>query len=258
MVKFLALAAVVASAAAQYEIVNGTETPIGKYTYVTGLRSTETGSSSCGASLVAPKILVAAAHCVASSWATFAAVGTHYLKGNQDGERIKIVKRTQHPKYNANTYEYDFAVLELETASTFPVVKLNWDDDQFNAPGATSWVRGWGTTKSGGSQSPVLLEAPVVIWSNADCQKALGSYNTIQPTHLCAGGADKDTCQGDSGGPLTVTKNGVEYLTGVTSWGIGCASPGLPGVYGRLSLARSFIEPYLPTNPTPTTTKPAC
>ncbi|RHY09237.1 hypothetical protein DYB37_013035 [Aphanomyces astaci] len=252
MVKFLALAVVAVSAVAQTEIVNGTEVPIGKYPYVTGLRRTETGSSGCGASLVAPKILITAAHCSSSAWATFASIGSHYLNGTKDGERIKIVKRTVHPKYNkATRFDYDIAVFELETASSFPPIKLNWDEDQFSAPGVVSWVRGFGTTKSGGSQSPVLLEADVPIYSNAACQKALSAYSyNITASMICAGGGFKDTCQGDSGGPLTVTRNGVEYLAGVTSWGIGCANPGLPGVYARISEARDFIEPFLP--------KPAC
>ncbi|RHY83444.1 hypothetical protein DYB37_011963 [Aphanomyces astaci] len=249
MVKFLALAAVAAFAAADIEIVNGTVVPIGKYTYVTGLRPNETAASICGASLVAPKILVTAAHCVTRPWSTYASIGSHYLNGTKDGERIKIVKRTLHPKYNkATRHDYDVAVIELETESKFPPVKLNWDEDQFTAPGVVSWVRGFGRIYSGGPPSPVLLETDVVIWENSKCHAALNKYYNLNVTSsmICAGGGFKDTCQGDSGGPLTVTRNGEEYLAGVTSWGIGCANPGLPGVYVRVSEVRDFIEPFLP------------
>ncbi|RHY86252.1 hypothetical protein DYB37_011831 [Aphanomyces astaci] len=249
MVKFLALAVVAAFAAADIEIVNGTVVPIGKYTYVTGLRHNETAASRCGASLVAPKILVTAAHCAPTPWPTYASIGSHYLNGTIDGERIKIVKRTLHPKYNkATRYDYDVAVFELETESKFPPVKLNWDEDQFTAPGVVSWVRGFGRIYSGGPPSPVLLETDVVIWENSKCHDALKKYNNYNVTSsmICAGGGFKDTCQGDSGGPLTITRNGEEYLVGVTSWGIGCARPGHPGVYARISEARDFIEPFLP------------
>ncbi|RHY74345.1 hypothetical protein DYB28_011005 [Aphanomyces astaci] len=252
MVKFLALAAVVAFATANMRVVNGTGVPFGKYTYVTSLRENEHFGTFCGASLVAPKILVTAAHCAETPWARYASIGSHYSAGDDDGERIKIVKRTLHPKYNkATRFDYDVAVFELETASTFPPVKLNWDEDQFTAPGAVSWARGFGSIYFDGPDSPVLLEADVAIWENSKCHAAVNDTPNkwnVTSSMICAGGADKDTCNGDSGGPLTVVRNGEEYLVGVTSWHSrdDCSIPGIPSVYARISELRDFIEPFLP------------
>lgn len=51
--------------------------------------------------------------------------------------------------------------------------------------------------------------------------------------------------QGDSGGPL-VSKTANQWVqAGIVSWGQGCAEPGFPGVYARVSQYQSWITSYI-------------
>ena len=81
------------------------------------------------------------------------------------------------------------------------------------------------------------MDVPVV--SDADCRKAYG-VTDITDSMICAGldAGGKDSCQGDSGGPFMCGKQ----LSGVVSWGYGCAQPGFPGVYTQTSYFVSWLN----------------
>nr|CAD7588048.1 unnamed protein product [Timema genevievae] len=82
-----------------------------------------------------------------------------------------------------------------------------------------------------------FLKVPLVMFD-----ECINKYPQLVKGELCAGFIDGsgDACQGDSGGPLTC----VGYLTGLVSWGYGCATPGYPGVYTDVAYYKTWVEQY--------------
>lgn len=117
----------------------------------------------------------------------------------------------------------------------------------FDPSGRNCTVSGWGRLKSGGWEKPKYMQmVQVLVPSNDICGKMMPNnlpWDHSTDSMICAGGADKDACQGDSGGPLVCPDDqGNLYITGIVSWGVGCATEGVPGVYTNVRKYLDWIE----------------
>ena len=247
------LAGVPSAQAAPIEsfIVGGIEATRGEYPFMVSLQRTSGSRPFCGGSLIADRWVLTAAHCVRSSsgQGIRVRIGHHHVRDTEGTESLPIERVIVHPQYDSSTTDWDFALLKLTTPSRFAPVALQ--EREVEIPDTVdssplSTVIGFGATSEGGPQSDVLLKVEKPLVSRARCAEAYGA-DEITEQMLCAGldEGGKDSCQGDSGGPLVLSvvdsRGARPVLTGVVSWGLGCARPGKFGVYSKVSAAYGWI-----------------
>lgn len=240
-------------------IIGGTDA-VEAYNYFAMLiDNTSTGNfwTGCGATLIAPDILLTAAHCVEGreEKVDFAYVNAYapWLgnMGNVPAFR-RVTDRIVHPNYSSiPSPPHDMAILKLNVPVTdFPPVKLP-EITNADYTGKSFTIMGFGHTSYPDDQDPpkILQEAEVNFVPDKVCDYLYNKANlpgiNVDDSMLCATGTNYkiDACQGDSGGPMImVDDDGEDVLVGVTSWGYGCAVNGYPGVYSSTAKALHWIH----------------
>lgn len=195
----------------------------------------------CTATLVAPTMLLTAAHCV----------DPHTHPGYQFGvfvgpdanayptastlipKLLPIAAFHVHPDYDRDPpFTADVALVELAApldVTPLPVSFTAPTDDDVGAPAR---IVGYGQT---------VYEQPNAAKYSADTVlAAIDPGDTITVGELA-----RRTCIGDSGGPALMDRNGVETVVGVNSYTdlAGCLEP---AHYRRTDLYAAFLADYVP------------
>jgi len=243
------------------KIVNGEDAKYGEWPWQVSLRQWRTATflHKCGAALLSENWAITAAHCVESvnPDELLLRMGEFDLNDEEhepftfQDRKVQIV--ASHPKFDPKTFEYDLALLRFYEPVVFTpnIIPVCIPEDDEDLVGRDAWVTGWGRLYEDGPLPSKMQKVTLPIINNTECElmyEQAGFREHIPHIFICAGYREggKDSCEGDSGGPMSVQRQDSRFmLSGVISWGIGCAEKNQPGVYTRISDFREWINQIL-------------
>ena len=234
-------------------VIGGTPVAPGAAPYAVYIQAATGGGTfvSCTGSVVAPTVILTAAHCVfnKSTGAAIPASAISVSSGSVNRPPssppppVNVTAVRPDPYYNPLTFQADAALLVLSAPTTAPAVALaTTASGALYAPGTSVTFAGWGETVADvESSAPTQLQSGTVpILANATCETSVEFHPGYT---LCAAGAGyrPATCHGDSGGPLVAQTASGAVQIGITSYGsaVGCGIA--PDYFTRVSSVQTWI-----------------
>jgi secreted trypsin-like serine protease len=251
-----------ASGGAKASIIGGSPATIEQFPYLAYIEAGNKHSGfACTGTVVAPRVVLTAAHCVESvETGTFSkpaeyAVAIGVANPTQaSAENVYGVVATHvFPSFDPGVVHGDAAVLILSRPTTAPPLALaGAADAALYEGGALVSVAGWGVTQAQARQAPANMRTTTMtVQKDSLCRtKTRGFYKDYSgAVQLCLLSTPKKksgTCFGDSGGPAVATRaDGTPVQLAVISVVGPLCSPQTPNVLTRVDFVSSWVAEWI-------------
>lgn len=219
--------------------------------------SSVSASPFCSGTLIAPTVVLTAAHCLdvanggKPQFATMPPSALAIYVGDSPATDpspsiFGVTQTLIHPGYDRKNLFNDIALVRLgaavPTALTAPVAALPASLGLQGSDVGSLLLNfaGFGETETG--SSGVKLQADGIL-GGLGCSVP-GCYGADDPfTQFSYSQPDSGPCFGDSGGPAFIIRGGVPYVAGLTSWGDAYCTQF--GVSTRVDAYGSFISGFV-------------
>ena len=209
---------------------------------VPGVVAITTSSQYCSGAVIAPKIVLTAAHCLEDA-GNKSSIGVR-LNGTK--KHLRVSRYVRAPGFDPTSHENDAAVLILKSPASAPALHVLAAEP---VPGTGATITGYGQHTYTSTVAHVAYSADTTVQSVASCQAAWAQFGGAVPSSdICAENSTDDATltRGDSGGPLLVK-------SGDGSWGIAGINDlvvipndtydgAIPQAFGRVDTIRPWIE----------------